>query len=247
MNSNSRGTIFNYGFSLLVLLMQPALLVAIRHIVFDYQSNWFIGIVCFAAIVADTYAIIKLPRYRAEAVVGVFLWLAHMALTSITLMIALSAFDPGITHYTETTQPGTLSILVFLFFLTANTLKEIAVLMMIIQDPEHPKPQPVESAKSKSMWSGEIALLFAASVQYVTFLGLVASNGTGNTLSHGPVVVVELIASFVLFAFGFFPLRLPYTVKEIVTLETSPNIGYIMSVLFAYGTVMYPIILQSYF
>lgn len=223
MNSNSRGTIFNYGFALLALLVQPTLLTAIQQVVYDHHVNWLVGIICLAAIMADTYAILMLSPKVKFGLAGFWVWLAHMLLTTVTLVVAGSAFAGG--------QPeGNLTVPTILL-VVVNVFKELWVLSIISV-----QSKPL----SQSRWIGDVALLFAAGIQYVTFLGLVFSAGGNNNFSHGPAIIVDLIGLFILFGFGFFPLRLPYTLKEVAAFEQSWNIGYIVSVLVAFISTIYP-------
>lgn len=235
---HGRGTIFNYAFVVVALVTQPVLLTNLEEVVYNHHANWLVGIICLAAVVADLYANIKLPKSPFTGV-GLLVWIAHLVLTTLTLYIALGAFDPAIIKYTGTSQPNNLRVVIFLLVFIGNIIKEVIILTKVFDDSDQPKSvqeNPTRPIQSNTVWPGEVALLFAASIQSVTFLGLMSTH---TNFEHGPVVVLDLIAGAVVFCVAFLPLRLPYTLKEIADFEQTWNLNYIVSVLVAFLSTVY--------
>lgn len=227
VNKHNQAVWFNYLFSGVVLVIQPWLLSQLELITYQHTTNWFVGIICLVAVVADLYAVwVLLPTIQNQSPMIFIVWMMHMVLTTVLLFHTGNAFG---------------AVWLGMTLIVINVFKELAILFRLMDT----KPRPVVLVRQALV--AELALALAAAVGSAGFIGLIFSASAGSSFNMSWSLIVDLPASLLLFAFGFFPLRLPYTLAELANTKAVRWATWSISVLLAWAVSIYPILQRSGF
>ncbi|PIX62632.1 hypothetical protein CO057_02690 [Candidatus Uhrbacteria bacterium CG_4_9_14_0_2_um_filter_41_50] len=209
----SHGTVFNLAFAFYALVGQAILLVSVKSVFFNEQSNIFLGILIFAVLIAEVLGLAwKLPQVYAratkkseEASWVMIVWFAHMIVGMILSMLAFQAV--GLDHDLNQTA--------FIIIMLLSVVRELVILVIVSSS------EPAKIEKPPKELAADIMLLVFACVAYTAVWEAMSSDLAG-LYRQNPAgeATVSLIIMTILFVMFFFPTRLSYLIEDWLFIKT---------------------------